>query len=391
MRVAIFSDTYPPFINGVSTSTYNLATTLKEHGNEVLVVTPLARDGEMEYKDGVLYVPGLEMKKIYGYRSTSIYSTKAMSIIRDFDPEIIHNQTDYTIGVFAKIVARMLSIPIIYTYHTAIEDYSYYITHGFLDRIAKKIVRTYSNNVARSSTEYITPSIKIKEFTRAVGNDIYINVIPTGIDFSLFKANQIDPAKIKEFKEKYNIGDNTKIFLILGRIAREKSMDVSLKCFAYYHEKHPEVDKKFVVVGGGPQLEEYQELAKSLGIGDYTIFIGPVPSSEVPFYYNIADIYTSASLTETQGLTFMEAMASETIVIARYDDNLSGTIIDNKTGFFFTDEESFTEKVEKIFSLNEEELTEIKKAAIDVCNIYSIEKFYQNIMEVYKRAKRKYW
>lgn len=391
MKIALLTDTYPPFINGVSTSCYNLVQILKKHGNEVLVVTPQNTDGPLEIKDGVVYVPGIELKKLYGYRITKLYSPKVFKIIRDFHPDVIHNQTDSTIGQFAKIVANKLKAPIIYTYHTSYEDYTYYATHGYFDRLAKRIIRTYTINVADNTTEFITPSYKTMQYLRYAGSDIYINIIPTGINFDLFGDDKVDFARQQSFKAEHGIKPETKVFLILGRVAKEKSMDFSLKCLALYHSRHPEQDIKIIFVGGGPQLEELKELVKTLGIEDIIDFIGPVLASEVPFYYHIADIYTSASLTETQGLTFMEAMASKTIVLARFDTNLAETIIDNETGFFFQDAEDFVIKVERIFAMKSSELAHIKEAAIKICDTYSLEKFYDRIMEVYRRAIRKHW
>ncbi|HPS18573.1 MAG TPA: glycosyltransferase [Bacilli bacterium] len=391
MRIALLTDTYPPFINGVSTSCYNLVQTLKKHGNEVLVITPRHNDGPLEFKDGIIYVPGIELKKLYGYRITSLYSPKVFKMIRDFHPEVIHNQTDSTIGQFAKIVASKLGVPIVYTYHTSYEDYTYYATHGYFDRLAKRIIRSYTINVADTTTEFITPSYKTKEYLRYAGSDIYINIIPTGINFDLFGDDKVDAPKQEVFKKEHGIGPDTKVFLILGRVAKEKSMDFSLKCFALYHERHLEQDIKMILVGGGPQLAKLKELVKNLEIEHLVDFIGPVMASEVPFYYHIADIYTSASVTETQGLTFMEAMASKTLVLARFDTNLSDTIIDNETGFFFQDEEDFIHKVERIFAMKASELDHIKEAAIKICEVYSLEKFYSRIMEVYNRAIRKFW
>ena len=86
----------------------------------------------------------------------------------------------------------MLKLPIVYTYHTSYEDYTYYVTRGIMDRFAKRVVRTYSKNLANRMTEFITPSEKTKEYMRLVGSDIYINVIPTGIDFSIFRSDKID-------------------------------------------------------------------------------------------------------------------------------------------------------------------------------------------------------
>ena len=391
MNIVLFTDTYPPFINGVSTSCYNLAKTLREHGHRVLVICPLAENGKLKRVDDTIYIPGLEMKKLYGYRMTTIYSRKVMKMIIDFKPDVLHNQTDATIGIFAKICARKLKMPYVYTYHTAYEDYTHYASHGFLDRIFKHIVRFYTRQISNHSTEFITPSEKTKDYMRFSRSDIHINVIPTGIDFSLFGKDKVDYEKQAAFKKEHNIGEKTKLFLILGRVAKEKSMDVSIRGFAKYHETYPNEDVKLIVVGDGPSAPELKLLVKELGIEDYVDFIGAVPASEVPFYYRLADIYTSASITETQGLTFMEAMSAEAVVLARFDSNLNNTIIDGETGYFFTDEDSFVKKAHLILTMSEEEKKRITDKALEIVDMYSMERFYQNILGVYNRAIKKCW
>ena len=391
MKIAIFTDTYPPFINGVSTSAYNLVQVLKKNGHDVIVVAPRTTAGKLEVKDGVIWVPGIELKKMYGYRITNIYNRKIVKLLKEFGVELIHNQTDIGIGQFARISSRELKVPQVYTYHTAYEDYTYYVVHGIMDRIGKKAMRGYAKTVAKNCTEFITPSIKTKEYMRSIGSDIYINVVPTGIDFSLFDEKNINKERQLEFKKAHGIKETTKVFLILGRVAKEKSMDYSLRGYAMYLEKHPNSDTKMLVVGDGPQRTELELLVEELHISDKVDFIGKVPASEVPFYYHLADVYTSASITETQGLTFMEAMASGTIVLARYDTNLADTITDGLNGFFFTDENGFVEKVERILSLSKEGRQTVINNAYKTVDTYSIDKFYDNIMEVYNRALKKYW
>ena len=391
MRIAIFTDTYPPYVNGVSTSTFNLANSLIANGHEVLVVTPRANEGKLEQVGNVLYVPGFYMKKLYGYRLINIFANKPMKIIKKFKPDIIHNQTDFSVGILARRMANKLKVPIVYTYHTSYEDYTYYVTRGLMERFAKRVVRAYSKDLADRMTEFITPSEKTKEYMRSLGSDAYMNVIPTGIDFSIFQSDKIDQEKMVAFKKEHKITPNTKVFLVLGRIAKEKSMDVSIRGFASYHKKHPEVDKRLLVVGDGPYREDLELLCGELGISHLVTFTGFVSALEVPFYYHLADIYTSASITETQGLTFMEAMAAGKIVLARFDSNLTGTIINGKTGFFFTDDASFVSQAEKILSLSYDQKQTIINEAYRVVDVYSIDKFYNNIMRVYQRAIRKYW
>ena len=391
MNIALFTDTYPPFINGVSTSCYNLTKTLREHGHRVIVVTPRTSAGKLEFKDDIIYMPGIEMKNLYGYRLTRLYDNNVCKILKENNIELIHNQTDSTVGIFARRAARRLKLPIVYTYHTSYEDYTYYATHGVLDRVAKKVVRAYSKGIATRATEFITPSVKTKDFMRSVGTDIYINVIPTGIDFSLFSKERFDEERAKAFKEEHGIDEDTKVILLLGRVAKEKSMDVSINFFASYVKKHPDQKVKMLVVGDGPQRSELELLTHELHISHLVDFIGFVSAQEVPFYYHLGDVFNSASITETQGLTFMEAMSAGTIVLARFDDNLTNTIIDGETGFFFTDEQSYISKIEKILSLSKEETDKINENAWKIIDQYSMDKFYSNILEVYKRALRKYW
>lgn len=391
MRIAIFSDTYPPQINGVATSTYNLVNTLKAHGNQVLLVIPNMDEGKFEYVDDTIMIPGFVLKKLYGYRGTWIFNTKAYQIIKDFKPEVIHVQTDAPVAFFGRIVAKRMGVPVVHTYHTQYEDYTYLVTHGYFDRIAKKTIRAYSVSLAKNSAQFITPSIKTKEMLRHYGSDDYINVVPTGIDFSLFKKENLNKKEIVEIKKKLGIENDTFVFLILGRLAKEKSMDVSIDGFYQFCKKYSDVKAKLIIVGGGPFQDNLKQQVKRLDLDDKVIFVGPVLAPKVPYYYHLANIYTSASVTETQGLTFMEAMASGTIVLARFDDNLTGTIEDNETGFFFNDLNSFVEKSYKIYMMNEKEKLAIQNNAYKIIEQYSIETFYNNIMEVYHRAVKSYW
>lgn len=392
MRIAIFSDTYPPQINGVSTSTYNLVKALRDRGEDVLLVTVNTNEGEKTIIDGNnIFIPGLVLKKLYGYRVTWIYNSKVFKFVKNWKPDIIHYQTDAPIGIFARIVAKKLKLPIVYTYHTWYADYTHYATKGYFDRFAKKMVQLYSLSLAKNTTEFITPSNKTKESLRMFGADSYINIVPTGIDFSLFKKENLDQEKINSIKKELNINEDDFVFLILGRLAKEKSMDVSIRGVGEFKKKYPDLKIKLVIVGMGPAYESLVKLVKDCGLEDITVFTGAKPASEVPLYYNLADIYTSASLTETQGLTFMEAMAAGAFVLARFDDNLTGTIEDNETGFFFTDEQSFIKKAYQVYTMTKEEKERIEKNAYKIIEQYSIDTFYDNVMETYHRGIKAYW
>ena len=390
MRVGIFTDTYPPEINGVATSCEMLKKTLESHGHEVFLVTTNSESNKMEYTDHHLKIPGILLKKLYNYRLAGIFHPKATKIIKSWGLDIIHTQTEGGVGLYARLLAPSLKIPLVYTYHTMYVDYTYYFTKGIMDQSVKTIVKKLSKVLCEACDEFTTPSEKTKNALRGYGVDRYINVVPNGIDLDRFEVNEENVKRIEEYRRTHGLED-TKILLSLGRVAQEKSIDVLLIGYALYLKKSPSIKTKLLIVGDGPSKPNLEKLAHDLGITNHVEFIGKVPHDDVPFYYQLADLYLSASTSETQGLTFVEAIASKTLVLCRFDENLVEVIKENQTGFYFGDEESFALKLEKVLSLDEEETNRIREKAYLENKKYSLESFYLNMKEVYDRARRKKW
>ena len=136
------------------------------------------------------------------------------------------------------------------------EDYTYYATKGYFDRFSKWAIREFARSDIDRATELIAPSEKTLNYLRRIGVKKYINVVPTGFDFTRFSNTNADDEKVLSIKRKYGIKENNKVLLCLGRIAKEKSFDVILKDYQTYLEKYKEEDSLILFVGGGPQLDE---------------------------------------------------------------------------------------------------------------------------------------
>ena len=391
MNVLLCSDTYPPEINGVATSTFNLRKTLIAHGENVLVVTTNPFSNKVTLENGVLRIPGIYLKKLYGYRLSNFYSKDAMKIIERFKPDIVHCQTDVGVGIFGTIAASRFHCGMVYTFHTMLEDYAYYITHGYFDRAARHIIRFYFKGQAIRFNEFIAPSDKIKDYLRSIQIDSSISVIPTGIELDRFAVKNKNNEDAAALKAKFGIDSSDYVILSLGRIAKEKSIDVLLRGYAKFLQSPQKRRTKFLIIGWGPAENELKELAGRLGIEDNVVFGGACKPDETQRYYHLGDCFVSASITETQGLTFMEAMAAELPVLARYDDNLIGTIKEGETGFFFNSEDDFAAKLGFLIDLPEEKRKKIIDAALKAIDPYSMEKFYQNAMGVYRRVWKANW
>lgn len=387
MRILLFTDTYPPEINGVSVSVENHAKVLQENGHEVKVITT-SKFSKFTEEGIILRVPGIELKKLYGYRLSSFFSATAFQYIKKWKPEVVHIHTDAGIGIFGKIVSGVLKVPSVVTYHTMYEDYTHYA--GVLKGVANRFVKTFSKFIAEQCTEFIAPSLKTKDKIREYGADRYINIVPTGIDFKRFQHGTMDTEEIKAIQDKFSLKDK-KVVLSLGRLAKEKSIDVVIEGFNYYLQTSQDHTTVLLIVGDGPEKPILIEQVMKLGIEKNVIFAGAAPVTDVPLYYQIANVFTSASITETQGLTFMEAMVSEKPVLCRYDENLSSLIIHGETGYIFSEKEDFSLLLKQILGLDLEKKALLNKGALHAVKQYSFEVFYRNILEVYQRAIRQYW
>lgn len=390
MKVGLFVDAYIPEINGVVTATKTLFDIFNKRGDEAYVITTNPFSNKVIKDGNVIRIPGVKLKKLYDYKLCWIYNHKAVVMIKKLHLDVIHVQTEMSIGIFGRILAKQFKIPLVYTYHTMYIDYTYYVTKGVLDPIAKHIVKKFSKSCCETATEFTTTSTKAKNALRSYGVNKYINVIPNGIDIDAFSNSKFSNEDFIKFRKEHNLLD-TFLILGIGRLAKEKSFDVCLTQYANFLKTNPSKKTKMLIVGDGPEKEALENLSFELGIADNVMFVGKVLHEKTSFFYNLCDLFISASVTETQGLTFIEAMAAKLLVMCQYDDNLQDVVIDKKTGYFFYSENEFASLLSYIISMDNKQKEEIVNNAYEHIKKFSMDVFYERMKEVYIRAIRKTW
>lgn len=388
MNIGLFSDTFYPEVNGVATSVTSLFNLLKKRGHNVYVITT-TNEKHVVFKDNVIGIPGLELKQLYGYRLAFIYNSKAYKLLKSLSLDVIHINTEFGVGQFGFTIARKLEIPVVYTYHTMYEDYTYYITKGYFDRFSKWTIREFARGCMVRATEIISPSEKTEIYLRSIGIEKMVNIVPTGFDFSRFE--NVDKEEVKKIRETYKLDQYDKVLLCLGRLAKEKSFDLIIEGYKKYLETYHDLKTILIFVGAGPSENDLIELVKKYKMEDNVMFLGKVNLEKVPLYYASSDLFLNASISETQGLTFMESMAARIPILCRFDNNLVNVITNKVTGFFFEDTNDFKDKLHEVLALNKEEMSKVVESAYGSISIFSEATFYNNIMEVYKRAIRKNW
>ncbi len=386
MRIGIFTDTYPPFINGVSTSVFMLKKALEKKGHEVYVVT--LNTENMHYKfdenNTVLRIPGVPIG-IYDYRVSGIYPIRAMNIIRKWKLDVIHSHTEFSMGTFARIISRQFNIPLVHTYHTMYEDYTHYITKGYFDKSSKKIVEYLTLFYCdKTANELIVPTKKTYDlFKQKYEVDKNIYIIPTGIEIERFYVENVDKKKVNSIKEKLKIKDGSFNIVFVGRLAKEKNVDLLLSAQKEIIKKNKNIN--LIIIGDGPDMEEYKETSKKLGIDKNTFFTGKVPWEEVPLYYRIADVFATASTTETQGLTVIEAMAASVAPICIDDESFRNTVIDGLNGRIFKTKDEYIKIVLEL-SKDKKTLTQLQKQARLNAEVHSSKYYGESVLDVYKHA-----
>lgn len=381
---------------GVVTSINMLEQELKKRGHEVYVFAPSKSIQPNENQSlYMLKSMPLLVARQYKNRLAAFYSRDIAKKIKELNLDIVHTQSEFSLGLFGKIIARKYDIPFIHTYHTMWEDYIHYIIpiKGGRNIYTKRFARTFSKNFATKAQCIITPSKKTEKYLKykckIKNKPIYI--IPTGIDIVPFQRNNFTDEQRNELKASLGIQKDEKVILFLGRIAEEKSIDVIMNQMPILFKALPKT--KFLIVGDGPSKADLEEQAKKLKIEDKVIFTGKIPWTEVPKYYNIGDVFVNASVTETQGLTFIEAMASGVPVVAKYAPNLTEFITNNKNGILVKRESDFTKYITNV--LTDASLSnKLVQNGLETAKANSVEEFgdkleivYQEIIDLYHLKK----
>jgi glycosyltransferase involved in cell wall biosynthesis len=328
MKIGIFTECYMPVINGVAVSVESFKKGLEERGHKVFVFAPDNPKAETEH--GVYRFPSIEDKKgrlypIFIPSLTIEDSYLPEELISNLD--IVHAQHMFTAGRLARHVAEKYNKPLVYTYHTLLAEYTHY--GGILSPILKVYLRNMSKRFCNTCDQVITPSNPMKKILVEYGVTKPIDVIMTGIEPKAYK--RVSESEGQQLREKYKIDPKDKICLYISRIAKEKNLDFLFQAFIKIQKEVPATH--LLMVGGGPEEDWAKKRTQDLGLGSRVTFTGMLPKEEANKLFGFGDVFTFPSVTETQGIVVVEAMASGTPPVAVGEMGPIDLIHDGKDGY----------------------------------------------------------
>ena len=335
MRIVIGTDNYYPVVNGVSYFTQRLAEDLVKRGHEVLVIAP-SLHFKYEYRthNGV---------RIFGIRSMPVFFYKGFRFsppgfltrriareIKNFKPDVVHIQSHFFISRTTGEAAKLLRIPVVGTNHFMPENFLFYVPFSSaIESEFKHFAWWQFRRFFQKLSAVTTPTQSAATVLKENGFTKPVQVISCGIDRERFQPGP----KNQDLIKKYKLPTNRPTFLFVGRIDRDKSLDLLIKAVAQARKK---ADFQLVLAGKGIAEKFLKDLAQEFGISEFVTFTGYIPDSELADLYRSVDGFVIASCVELQSIVTLEAISTGLPVIAARAVALPELAQDGRNGYLFT-------------------------------------------------------
>lgn len=379
MRIGIFTDSYFPQVSGVATSIQTLKEELETYGHDVIIFTtsdPKAKENE----EGIIRFASIPFFSFKDRRVAIRGMRSALKISKALDLDLVHTHTEFSLGFTGRHVAAQLDIPWVHTYHTMYEDYLHYVAKGKVLRPSH--VKLVSKYFCNQTVGVIAPSEKAKNKLKSYGITKNITVIPTGVNLEKLSAESD-----RNIREELGIGEDELVLLSLSRLAEEKNVKAILQSFPTILTKYPTA--KLIVVGGGPTRSSLEQLSQELNIQNEIRFTGEVYVDEVNAYYQASDLYVNASSSESQGLTFIEAIAAGTDIVAKSNPYTDMLVYSGTLGQTYQNDEDLGQTI--LDYLNQSKKNEHKLAyRSSLLHSISSTVFGKDVVKYYAKSVKKY-
>ncbi len=378
LRIAMFSDSALPILNGVSISVDALIGELRNLGHSVHLFAPRCRGPrDADPNTSRFRAIGTPWAPQYPLPYPPFYR-KLREFRRD-RYDLIHSHTPFVMGLVGLRWAESHELPIVSTYHTLYDRYAHYLALAPRRYVRFRIAK-HTNFYYNKVDHVVTPSEASLKWLRRHSVSTPITVIPTGIRGRGFHNRS-------EVRQELGIAPEQKVMLYVGRLAREKNLPVLVEMAANVMRKNPQV--RLWLVGDGPFRSDCTNLVRRSGIGDRTRFVGFVPRSDVDRYYAASDLFVFPSITETQGLVVQEALSYGIPAIAVAGGGAGASIVDGENGFVVrNDAEEFAGEVLGVLR-NEELYGRLSEGAARSVRHLGTGRMAECVLDVYRETVAK--
>ncbi len=325
MKIAVFSESYKPYISGVTRSIETFEKELLKLGHEVYIFAP-DYPGHKDGSSRIIRFPSLPTK-YPGFR----IAVPLIRLIPNIKFDVIHSNSMFQLGALAMFYARRKKVPFVFTFHTMFTEYLHNVPlpRTLSVKVVSFLIRSFCNRCSR----VIVPTAVTKKYLEGFGVKAPVDVLASGIDMELAGR-----ASALGIRKELCISETAPVLIYVGRLSKEKNIPFLFEAFKIVlgafdpvvaHRDTPHL----LIVAGGPLEKEYKQMVKDTGISKNVVFAGQKAYPEVLNYYKASDLFVFASTTETQGLVVAEAKACGLPAVALDAQGISECIHDGEDGY----------------------------------------------------------
>ncbi len=379
MRIMMMTNTYFPIVGGLEQSVYSFSEEFKTLGHEVLIVTPTFGGAPIE-EAGVIRIPAFQKFNGTIFSVNFPVSGLLTKLMKEFLPDIVHSHCPFFMGDFALRLSRQHAIPLVFTYHTMFEQYvhDWPIQNEGVKRFIVKLAAGYANFV----DQVIVPSKSVQDILLKRGVRTSMEVVPTGVDLERFsKGDGI------AFREQNQIPSDALVIGHVGRLAPEKNLDFLIKCIVESLKKEPRAHA--LIVGQGPAEKMIKDAFQQAGLEKRLHLTGVLKYQHLVDAYLSMNVFAFASLSETQGIVLIEAMAAGVPVVALDAPGARDVIEDYHNGRLLNemDEQSFIDALIWALYRTPEERQTIRQVSRMMVQKYPINSSAKRMLEIYEKIR----
>jgi glycosyltransferase involved in cell wall biosynthesis len=380
LHLGYFTNTYLPVVSGVVRSVSEFRRALTEAGHNVFVFAQ--HDSKYEDREPFIFrYPSLDLPISVDIPAVIPVSPFIDRILPSLKLDVIHTHHPVLLGQTAAHNAQKLGLPLVFTFHSQYREYSNYVPlpQASIQTFVKNLIDDLLVDFLKLCNHVIVPSESMhKILVEDYGLEDCYSVIPTGIDLSLYQQADGDATRM-------GMGwQDDKVVISVGRLVQEKNFDTLLEACALAIKSHPEL--RLVLIGDGPERGVLEGYSRSLGIGANVEFLGKVSFSEVPYYLKAADCFGFASVTETQGLVTLEAIAAGLPVAAVDATGTSDIVRDGREGLMVENDSAALGGAIKSMFDQPDRLRKFGMTARERANSFDIRLQAERLVTVYHQA-----
>ena len=380
LRIAFFTNYYHPVVNGVVRSVASFREILTKQGHIVFIFAQSAN----EYEDDEPFIfryPSLSLPLPVDIATVIPVSSFVDQLLPTLKLDVIHTHHPILLGQTAASKAADLNVPLVFTFHTQYWEYTHYVPfpQEAIQDFLKNAIHSWLKVFMRKCQHIVIPSESIKEILiKDYGLEDHYTVIPTGTDLKPFLR-----ADGNTLRQSQGWQDD-KVIISIGRLAHEKNWETLLRAAAQVYAHHPNM--RLVLIGDGPDKQTLEALATELGIAERVSFTGRLPFEDIPTYLRAADMFSFASVTETQGLVTIEAMAAGLPVVA-VDGSGTHDIVDHgKDGFLVENDSNALATAISEMLCNPQQMKQFSINALKKAKTFDINRLAKQMVKVYEQA-----